>query len=163
MLKKVFCVMAAMLGLVIAPAFAGDDSFLTSRRCINEKMEILMALPEKTSIRTLDGQEIPLAPFGVYRKLNRFASLPQKFYYWENETKMVNGYKVRTYRTPGSACIPSLSDKILGNVTELYDKTGLFVGFVVSPGDGIYLKLPDPKFLGKLQKEREEEKRKINI
>jgi hypothetical protein len=85
-------------------------------------------------------------------------ALPEKFYYWKNEVKVIVSkslhgsvvHKVRIYHNYWSTCRPHLVDpqKTHGDIAEFYDENGRFMGLAVYTGDGLYYPLPYSKYKG---------------
>jgi hypothetical protein len=121
--------------------------------CLEFEIERLDNLPKRQFLRTLDGQEINLDEFfSMSFFLQPGCSLPHKFYYWHNEVKEIYSralekevkHKIRAYYSLMSTCYPEKIDdgRIYGDVAEFYNEEGIFMGFSVYIGHGLYCPLP---------------------
>jgi len=122
---------------------------IDSERCVEATIKRIDSLPQKEYLRTLDGQNILLEEFFT-ECLNHqpYCSLYKKFYYWKNEVKEIISnssvgpltHKTRMYYSPMSECYPGEAnlDKTHGDVVEVYDEEGVFMGLAVYAGEGNY-------------------------
>jgi hypothetical protein len=150
----------AMIFLILVPyALHAAKGKLSSDDCVDRLAEEIKSKPVKTHLETLDGQNVNLSDF--FRRCLSHSppcSLPDKFYYWKHEVKLItskshNGpvaHKIRIYYNYLSTCRPDLSDpqKTHGDIAEFYDKYGEFMGLAIYVGDGLYWPLPYPKYSG---------------
>jgi len=132
---------------------------LRTDECIEQLEKQIESKPVQTHLDTLDGQKVHLGEFFRLCLMNSPAcSLPDKFYYWNSEAKLItsetpNGpalHKIRIYYNYLSACRPDLSDpkKTHGDIAEFYNENGDFMGLAVYAGDGFYFPLPYSKYTG---------------
>lgn len=138
------------------PQFVGTAPQEQSSDCINaaaERTNAITALPSRSHLQTLDGQNVLLKPFFLAcEAMSPLCALFEKFYYWENETKVVISntphgkvkHKIRCYYNCLSTCCPRMCDplKTHGDVAEFYDEKGIFMGLAVYMGKGLYCPLP---------------------
>jgi len=143
--------------ILISPSqilLAADD--IKTAQCIDRASERIMeirALPEKTYLQTLDGQEVLLREFSA-RCLHLFPNcvLFEKFYYWPSEIREVTStarrgmvtHKIKCYHNCLSVFCSGQRDtqKTHGDVAEYYDEQGNFMGLSVYMGNGKYCPLP---------------------
>lgn len=81
-------VLFTALLLMLAGACALFDPLMRPSsygRCIERLWMEMKVLPEKEQHQTVDGQDIDLHAYSLYRLANHFAILPFKFYHWQNE------------------------------------------------------------------------------
>jgi hypothetical protein len=122
-------------------------------KCVWDKATKSMGLPTKDHLETLDGQLVDLSLFN--RNL-----LPTKFYYWDSEvvyqefggpppSRRPITLKVRRYWSPMSSCECDCESSAIndpeangGDIAELYDIDGQFMGFLVYISNGDYITLP---------------------
>jgi hypothetical protein len=109
--------------------------------------------PEKKRITTLDGQHVEVKEFIDYCN-HHFPDciLYEKFYYWETSVEnMVSqtssglvSHPARFYYNPFSICLPSKVNpgRTHGDVVELYDGNGKFMGIAVYMGESKYFSIP---------------------
>jgi hypothetical protein len=130
------------------------------KECIDEILARLKELPEKSYLTTLDGQSVDLQEFfdACARKWPHCA-LYAKFYYWASEVKEIESkstagrvrHRARMYYNPLSTCHPEHVNpgRTHGDVVEIYDEDGAFMGLGVYMGDGMYVTLPYSGYKGK--------------
>ena len=157
-----FFVLGAMLSFAprtfavdVVPFVPGREGE-TPDECVDRLWDRVKALPVQKTLKTLDGGEVTFSDFPDI--------LPEKFYHWESEVKMVTATsrdgrsgrtttrKVRMYWNLGSSCGIHHSSKndphaIYGDVGELYAEDGTFLAFVVYRGGGDYLVPLNPRSL----------------
>ena len=125
----------------------------TPGRCIDDITTKLSALPEKSTLDTLDGQHVALEPFfALCRDKWPACVLYRKFYYWKSEVLEVTSdtstgerpHRVHVYYNLMSTCMPEKVDpgRTHGDVAEFYDTNGDFMGLAVYMGQGMYVSLP---------------------
>jgi hypothetical protein len=135
------------------------DGKLSSDDCVDRLSEQVQSKPAQTHLETLDGQDVNLGDFFRLCLLHSPpCSLPDKFYYWKHEVKLVTSktldgpasHRIRIYYNYLSTCRPDLSDpqKTHGDIAEFYDKYGEFMGLAIYVGDGLYWPLPYSKYSG---------------
>jgi hypothetical protein len=151
-----FLPVAAFAGgiLVLMPGCGGTPTMPVKTRdqCIEERAQRLRDLPERRFLKTLDGQQVPLAAF--YAQCERLwpnCVLYQKFYHWKHEVIDVTSqtakgkvhHQVRIYHNILSTCSPEPRDpgRTHGDVAEFYDPDGKFMGLAVYMGKGLYVPL----------------------
>ena len=159
----VLVVSALLMGLIVSPAMevpaaeGGKPDGLCLARAV-EQAHDLRSRPAKPYLRTLDGQDVALAPFyAKCRAMHPWCCLYDKFYYWENEVKSVVSltphgavaHKIKIYHNGLSTYCPQMSDpqKTHGDVAEFYDAQGVFMGLAVYMGSGEYCPLPHSRYL----------------
>jgi hypothetical protein len=142
--------------LILAAIFVLNNYVYSQDECSNcilEKGKELRELPVQRYLDTLDGQKVDLTLFDPNL-------LPLKFYYWENEVvyqefagpppseKPVK-LKVKRYWSPACSCDCGLESSAIsdseatgGDVSELYDIDGQFMGFLIYVSNGQYITLP---------------------
>lgn len=120
------------------PAYKAQNENLPAtdlERCLDKELKRLKNLAPRTVLVALDGRVI---------NLERYPSLPEKFYYWENETKIVKTragpHRARIYWNTAAKCNTRFSSKgnpraLYGDVAEIYDTRGKFRGFAVYSGE----------------------------
>jgi len=141
---------AALGGCASAPHGSSDAADDCLARMA---LEVRAAAPRET-IQTLDGQQVPLAEF-FDKCLDAWPGcvLFEKFYHWPGSVKTVEGagpngrggYRVRAYFNPLSTCLPeraSAAGTVHGDVAEIYDLRGEFMGLAVHMGQGHYFTIP---------------------
>ena len=120
----------------------GDD-------CFNEVTRRVRAAPVKTTLQTLDGQNVRLQDFfDQCRDEAPNCILYDKFYHWDNEVKEVVSragsgsvkHRIRAYYNPLSICRPQNvhPGRTHGDVAEFYDTQGRFMGLAIYMGQGQY-------------------------
>jgi len=153
-LKVLIILVIVNFSFLSLPSLLSDDGKKQSD-CIDRTVERIIelrSLPEKQYLLTLDNQIILLEDF--YNICDFY--FPQcvifrKFYYWHSEVKVVVSetetrivkHKIRCYHNPLSIYCPERYDskKTHGDVSELYDQKGNFMGIAVYMGDGKYCPL----------------------
>lgn len=120
------------------PAYEAQNENLPAtdmERCFDKELNRLKNIAPRTVLVALDGQVI---------NLERYPSLPEKFYHWENETKIVKTrigpHRARIYWNTSAKCDAPFSSKrnprtLYGDVAEIYDTRGKFRGFAVYSGE----------------------------
>lgn len=156
--RRLVCI---LLGILIAgchtPAPAPERS---PEACLDDIVARLKKLPEKPYLSTLDGQAVNLQEFfDACAQKWPHCALYAKFYYWANEVKEIESdstrgrvrHKVRMYFNPLSTCYPENVNpgRSHGDVVEIYDPEGIFMGLGVYMGDGLYVTLPYSGYKGK--------------
>lgn len=128
--------------------------------CIDDIVTRLKELPTKQYLSTLDGQAVNLQEFfDTCAQKWPHCALYAKFYYWANEVKEIESdstrervrHKVRMYFNPLSTCYPEYVNpgRTHGDVVEIYNPEGIFMGLGVYMGDGLYVTLPHSGYKGK--------------
>lgn len=122
--------------------------------CMERMAEKVRAAETREYLETLDGQRVRLAEF-----FDKCAAgwphcvLFSKFYHWPSkvitaQSRGMDGevaHKVRAYSNPFSICFPDdppVSKAIYGDVGEIYDAGGAFMGLAVHMGKGRYFTIP---------------------
>ena len=154
------CHLCILLGLLVAGCHKKAPAPVDSpEECIDKIVGRLKELPEKTHLETLDGQSVNLQEFfdACARKWPHCA-LYTKFYYWASEVKKIESkstagrvrHKARMYYNPLSTCHPDKVNpgRTHGDVVEIYDGEGAFMGLGVYMGDGMYVTLPYSGYKG---------------
>ncbi len=128
--------------------------------CLYEIARRVKKLPEKLYLPTLDGQNVNLQEFfdACLQKWPDCA-LFEKFYYWKSEVMEIESmsssgpvrHKIRMYYNPLSICYPERINpgRTHGDVFEIYDPGGIFMGLGVYMGDASYFPLPYSGYKGK--------------
>jgi len=155
-------VSALLMGLVVSPPpmIQADEGVKPDGLCLArvvEQAHNLRSRPAKQFLRTLDGQDVALAPFYARcRAMHPWCCLYDKFYYWETEVQSVVSqtphgalaHTIKVYHNGLSTYCPQMSDpqKTHGDVAEFYDAHGVFMGLAVYMGDGEYCPLPHHRY-----------------
>ncbi len=132
---------------------------VSQQDCLEALAHRLQHSPTLDYLATLDRQHVDLKEFfQLCRAHMPVCSLPQKFYHWKHEVKIVRSktekgsvvHKVRIYFNYLSTCDPASMDarKTHGDIAEFYDADGEFMGLAVYAGDGFYFPLPYSKYSG---------------
>jgi hypothetical protein len=136
---------------------------LSLDECVEQLEKQIESRPAQTHLETLDGQKVNMDEFFQLCLMNSPpCALPDKFYYWENEVKLIvsettHGYvshKIRSYHNYMTICRPGQIDpqKTHGDITEFYSENGEFMGLAVYLGNGLYYPLPYSKYSGAKEK-----------
>jgi hypothetical protein len=127
--------------------------------CIQTLKIRVESLPTQSYIETLEGEKVLLREFfDVCLMYAPLCSLPDKFYHWVKEVRLVKSktprgpitHLIRIYHNYLSACQPDFVDpiKIHGDIAEFYDEMGEFMGLAVYAGKGVYFPLPYSRYNG---------------
>jgi hypothetical protein len=121
--------------------------------CLEGEIGRIEKSAEMQTLNTLDGGQVELS-FFFDRCAQLFPAcvLAPKFYRWKNEVKKIRSetpdgtvqHMVRMYHNPVSVCSPERRDpcRVLGDVAEVYDPEGGFMGLAVYMGQGYYSPIP---------------------
>ena len=129
------------------------------QECIDEIAARIKDLPQKPVLPTLDGQAVNLQEFfNACARKRPDCALYAKFYYWASEVKEIESkssagrvrHKIRMYYNPVSICLPEKVNpgRTHGDVAEIYDSNGIFMGLAVYMGEGLYVTLPYSGYRG---------------
>jgi hypothetical protein len=132
---------------------------LSLDECIQLLKIRVESLPTQSYLETLEGEKVLLSEFFdlclMYAPL---CSLPDKFYHWVKEVRLVTSktprgpvtHLIRVYHNYLSACQPDFVDsqKTHGDIAEFYDEMGKFMGLAVYAGKGVYFPLPYSQYNG---------------
>ncbi len=158
MARRFVCI---LLGVLVASCHTLAPAPVRSpEACLDDIVARLKELPENPYLSTLDGQTVNLQEFfdACAQKWPNCA-LYAKFYYWANEVKEIKSesahgrvhHKIRMYFNPRSTCYPENVNpgRTHGDVVEIYDSEGIFMGLGVYMGNGLYVTLPHSGYKGK--------------
>ncbi len=155
------CLIGILLGVLVTGCHALRSAPGPSQEdCLYEIARRVKKLPAKTYLSTLDGQKINLQEFFDRCARNwPNCALYDKFYYWKNTVKEIESisvsgrvrHKIRMYENPKSICYPEKISpgRTHGDVFEIYDADGIFMGLGVYMGEGLYFPLPYSGYTGK--------------
>jgi hypothetical protein len=147
-----FLLAPALLG-PMGCAGAGGGARRPASECLDSEIQRIRNAPATARLTTLDGRQVPLADlFDRCSRMFPFCVLAETFPHWRREVRQVESrtpggtvrHPVRIYHNPVSVCSPAASDpgRTLGDVAEIYDPQGGFLGLAVYMGDGQYAPLP---------------------
>lgn len=153
--------MIAMMSLLLVTRCASHawNRRLSEDVCLDRLAVDIRSQPAQSHLETLDGQQVPLSEFyGLSQIVSPLCVLPEKFYHWRSEIRMVQSktprgtvsHKIRVYFNYLSTCRPDVVDpvKTHGDIAEFYNEKGEFMGLGVYAGEGLYCPLPYSKYSG---------------
>jgi hypothetical protein len=162
--KGPVAIIVVLLQVLVAMGCAsqGLNGTLSLDDCLDRLARRIEEKPVQTYLITLDGQKVNLSEFfRLSLEISPLCILPEKFYHWKKEVKMVTAktlrglvfHKIRIYHNYLSTCRPDLVDpgKTHGDVAEFYDENGEFMGLAVYVGQGLYYSLPYGGYKGYFQ------------
>jgi hypothetical protein len=154
--------MKHVLFLLIVAIMLSGQSFVSAedtqknKQCLTNELSRIKMLTKREYLLTLDGRYLSLEElFAVCRSSLGLCGLYEKFYYWHNEVREIVSkgqrgpvrHKIRAYFNSMTTCYRVGRDplKIYGDVAEFYNENGVFMGFAVYKGGGVYAGFPFKK------------------